>query len=144
VNQSNRQLNQFHVKLGKWICRGIFVLLMAVMTYVASRDSYNFSHWVPHRWLRQIGVSYETILWGEQNADIAMHFFGAMILTLLIFGSKLFFFESRPLTVFLAVSILCLSAEGFQFMIGRGLESSDLLLGILGSFMAYWEINKKN
>jgi hypothetical protein len=61
----------------------------------------------------------------------------------LIFGSKLPFLKTRPLTVVILVSALCVGAEFFQLMIGRGVESSDLLLGILGSFMAYSVFNNK-
>ncbi|MFT6408649.1 MAG: VanZ family protein [Arenicella sp.] len=141
---SKEQLHQFYAPASKWACRGLFVLTSTLMTYVATRDSYNFAHWLPHRFLKEVGVPYQFVLWGEQNADVALHFFGAMILTFLIFGSKLSFFKSRPLAIFILVSTLCIGAEFFQFMIGRGIESSDLLLGILGSFMAYWGLIKKH
>jgi len=144
MNQSNDDLNQFYADALKWACRGAFLLIAVVFTYVVTRESYNFAHWVPHARLRDIGIPYKAVLWGERNADLFLHFFGAMILTLLIYGAKLVFLGTRPLAIFAVVSILCLSAEVFQFAIGRGVESSDLLLGILGSFMAYSTFNKKN
>jgi hypothetical protein len=143
MKQSNSELNRFYPQASKWTFRGLFVSASLAMTYVATRDSYNFAHWVPHRWLKEIGVPYHVVLWSEQHADILLHFFGAMILTVLIFGSKLPFFKSRPLAIFTLVSTLCIAAEFFQLMIGRGAESSDLLLGILGSFMAYSALNNK-
>lgn len=142
MNQSNDELNQFYKDLFKWSCRGIFLVIFTVMTYVVSRKSYNFSHWVPHQMLRNLGIPYHVVLWGEQNADIFLHFFGAMILTLLIYGAKLALFAGRANTIFAVVCFICVAAEAFQFAIGRGIESSDLLLGILGSFMAYLSINK--
>lgn len=144
MKQSNDELNQFYAQAVKWACRGAFLLIAIGMTYVVTRESYNFSHWIPHSFLRQIGVPYQAVLWGEQNADLFLHFFGAMILTLLIFGAKLAFFQTRALAILIFVCFLCLSAEVFQHAIGRGVESRDLLLGILGSFMAYLAINKNN
>ena len=144
MKQSNDELKLFYQQVCKWACRGAFLSIAAVMTYVVTRESYNFSHWVPHPLLKKIGVPYEVVLWAEQNADLFLHFFGAMILTLLIFGAKLWFLKTRPIAIFTVVSFLCISAEVFQFSIDRGFESSDLLLGILGSFMAYSTVNKKN
>lgn len=144
MKQSNDELNQFYAQALKWACRSVFLLLAITMTYVTTRESYNFSHWVPHNFLRGLGVPYRAILWAERNADIFLHFFGAMALTFLTYGARLTFFNARPLFIFILVSILCLSAEVFQFSIGRGMQSSDLLLGILGSFMAYSTVNKKN
>jgi len=144
MNQSNTELKQFYSDALKWACRVVFLLLVILIAYVATRESYNFSHWVPHHFLRDIGVPYDAVLWSERNADIFLHFFGGMILTLLIFGARLSFLTPYPFAIFVAVSILCLTAEVFQSSIGRGAESSDLLLGILGSFMAYLAIDKKN
>ncbi len=144
MNQSNTELKQFYSHALKWVCRVVFFLSIIFLTYVVTRESYNFSHWVPHHFLRDMGVPYHTILWSERNADFFLHFFGGMILTLLIFGARISWLASSPLAIFIAVSLLCVTAEVFQSSIGRGAESSDLLLGILGSFMAYLAIDKKN
>jgi len=144
MNQSNTELKQFYSDALKWACRVVFLLLVILIAYVATRESYNFSHWVPHHFLRDIGVPYDAVLWSERNADIFLHFFGGMVLTLLIFGARLGFLIPYPFAIFVVVSLLCLTAEVFQSSIGRGAESSDLLLGILGSFMAYLAIDKKN
>ena len=142
MNQSNDELNQFYKDLFKWSCRGVFLMTFTVMSYVVTRESYNFSHWIPHQMLRNLGIPYHVVLWSEQNADIFLHFFGAMILTLLIYGAKLALFKGRCIMIFVVVCTICVAAEVFQLTIGRGVESSDLLLGILGSFMAYLSINK--
>jgi len=121
MNQSKDELKQFYSHALKWACRSVFVVLAMLMTYIVTRESYNFAHWVPHHFLREIGIPYQVVLWSERNADLFLHFLGAMALTLLIYGARF--------KVFIAP---------------RGFESSDLLLGILGSFMAYSTINKKN
>ena len=114
------------------------------MTYVVTRPSYNFSHWIPHDFIRSMGVPYSARLWAEQNVDVFLHFFGSFAITLLFFAAKLNLKLARPLTISLFVAFLCVSAELFQLSIGRGFESSDLLLGILGTFMAYLTIKNKN
>jgi hypothetical protein len=144
MKQSNDELNRFYAQVSKWVCRGTFLIIAGMMTYVATRESYNFSHWVPHPLLKNMGVPYAVVLWSEQNADIFLHFFGALFITLLIFGAQFWFFKTRPLAIFIFVSFLCAGAELFQYLIARGFESNDLLLGILGSFMAYSAIKKKN
>ncbi len=148
MNQSNDERNKFSARQSnwafKWLSRFVLFALLALMTYVATRKNYNFSHWVPHHFFRDIGVPYSARLWAEQNADIVLHFFGAMSLTVLIYAAKISKILSRPLTISLSVAAMCICAEIFQYSIGRGFESSDLLLGFLGVFMAYSRINKKN
>lgn len=148
MKQSNDERNRFSVREPnwplKWLSRLVLVALLTLMTYVATRQSYNFSHWIPHYFFRDIGVPYSVRLWSEQNADIFLHFFGAMSLTVLIYAAKISKILSRPLTISLSVAAMCVCAEIFQYSIGRGFESNDLLLGFLGVFMAYSRINKKN
>lgn len=126
----------------KWFYRALLLALLAPMIYVVTRHGYNFAHWVPHGFIRGLGVSYESLLWAEQNADVALHFFGAALLVMLIHKAQLRPFSLTPKHSFATVVILCIGAEAFQFVIGRGLETSDLLLGILGGFMAYLAIDK--
>jgi len=148
MTQSNHERNKFSAGrlkwAKKWMSRVLLITLLILMTYVATRQSYNFSHWVPHRFFQDIGIPYSARLWAEQNADVFLHFFGAMSLTVLIYTAKFNKILSRPLTISLLIAALCLCAEIFQYSIGRGFESSDLLLGFLGVFMAYSTINKKN
>lgn len=126
----------------KCFYRLILLTLLLGMTYVVTRAGYNFAHWVPHDFLRSLGLSYASLLWAEQNADVALHFFGAALLTSLIYLAKLPLIENSAKNAFLAVSMLCLGAELVQMSIGRGYQNSDLLLGILGGFMAYLLIEK--
>ena len=128
----------------KWFCRFVLVGLTIVMTYVVTRPGYNFAHWVPHNMLRALGADYSTLLWAEQNADIALHFFGAAILTGLLYGSALPGLKKHHLIPFALVCLVCLGAELAQQIIGRGMETRDLLLGICGSFVAYLAAKKRN
>ena len=124
----------------KWFCRCFLIILVLLMTYVVTRDSYNFSHYVPHHLLRQLNIPYWAILWGEQHADKFLHFFGAAALVWLITYARFSSISERS-ALFISC-LLCVGAECAQMWIGRGYNSSDLLLGILGSFMAYLGIRK--
>lgn len=125
-----------------WFWRALLLLLISSMAYVTTRPLYNYAHWIPHQFLRKMGVSYEVVYWGETNGDLLLHFFGGLILTWLIYLARLPGLGRSALLAFLSVSALCIGAEIFQYLINRGVESSDLLLGILGSFMAYLALNK--
>ena len=118
----------------------MLLILFFLATWVTTKSSYNFAHWVPHGFLRQLGIPYSMVLWGEQNFDKLLHFLGAATLTWLIIKSKIHTIN-KPRSVVIVI-LLCLSAECAQLIIGRGFNSSDLLLGILGSFMAYLGINE--
>jgi len=112
------------------------------MTWVVTRPVYNYAHWVPRQFLRKIGVPYDVLLWAEVNGDLFLHFFGGLVLVLLIYLSRLPIFGRSALTALLSVIALCVSAELFQYLIERGAQSRDLLLGIMGGFMAYLAIDK--
>ncbi|MFT5571320.1 MAG: hypothetical protein ACI9FR_000234 [Cryomorphaceae bacterium] len=71
-----------------------------------------------------------------------MHFTGAFALVLLINFAALAIVSLTPQRAFIAVVTICITAELTQLLIGRGLETSYLLLGILGGFMAYLVIEK--
>lgn len=142
MNHSNTELKLFWHKSVVILCRAMLLLLIIGITYVISRPSYNFAHWIPHNLIRQMGVSYEHMLWAEQRADSVLHLSGGLLLTLLIVGSQLPFLRVKTRRVFLLVCVFCIAAEILQHLIGRGFDYLDLLLGILGSFMAYLAINK--
>ena len=144
MNHQNEELKFFYSKSLTFICRLTLLALIIGISYIISRPSYNFSHWIPHNFIHRIGVPYDTILWAEQHADMALHFFGGLLISLLIYASNLPFFKANGMRVFLIVFIFCLAAEVLQHIIGRGFDYLDLLLGILGSFMAYLAINKNN
>jgi len=118
--------------------------LVGALTYVVIQPSYNFAHLIPRNFLRNIGINYASILWAEQNADVFLHFSGGFGLTWLLLKSKLPLIKDCEVVILILVSTLCVAAELVQHLIGRGIETSDLLLGICGSFMAYLGINKKN
>ena len=119
----------------KWFCRSLLLLLVISITYIVIQPSYNFAHWIDHGFLKRINVPYLAVLWAEQNADKFLHFFGAALLVILIIKSQFKAILNRHALII--VTTLCLLAELVQFFIGRGFNSVDLLLGILGSFMAY-------
>ena len=110
------------------------------MIYVVVQPSYNFAHWLPHDLIKGLGVPYSAILWFEQNADKFLHFVGSLMITYLIIYSDIRAINRHY--AFIIVILLCSAAEYVQFLIGRGYNSSDLLLGILGSFVAYLQITK--
>ena len=124
----------------KWFSRGFLISLVVIMTYIVTRPSYNFSHWMPHGLLRSVHIPYKAILFFEQHADKALHFFGAAILVWLIVRAQLFSINKG--LAFTFTVLLCVGAEVVQWKIGRGYNSSDLLLGISGSFMAYLGITE--
>jgi len=126
----------------KWFCRALLLLLLGSMGYIASRPEYNFAHWIPHGFLRDIGLSYATTLWAEQHADYALHFGGALLLVWLLCLARVPIIGKSAFRALISVVSLCISAELFQLYIGRGMESGDLLLGIMGSFVAYLATNK--
>ena len=142
MNQSNQQVKRFSAKLAVWAYRLSLVMLLGLMTYVISRPEYNYAHWIPHNILQRLGASYENLLWIEQNGDYFLHFIGALLLTTLIFAARLPWSRDAAWRSGLIVVLMCVGAEALQFWIGRGIDSSDLLFGILGSFMAYLAINK--
>ncbi len=126
----------------KWFCRIGLLVILAAFSYVVTRPSYNFAHWIPHNLMRSVGFNYSEILWFEQNADIVLHFMGAFMITALLIRARIPMISQPRVRAFLFVFTLCVAAEGVQYIIGRGIETSDLALGISGSFMAYLALNK--
>lgn len=134
-------MNQAHPYI-KWFYRFVLLTLFLSMTYLATRSSYNMAHWVPHNALRELGVSYQQLLWFEHHTDLFLHFFGSLLLTLLLFGADLPLMRQKAAFCLAVVIGLCVLTEFVQHSLGRGFESKDLLLGIFGSFMAYLAIHK--
>lgn len=128
----------------KWFYRILLFIVLGIGGYVVLQPEYNFSHWMPHRALRSAGVPYSAILWFEQNADIALHLLGGLLIATLLYASDLPLLRQSAAKVFTCMVGLCLLAEILQFAVGRDVELKDLLLGISGSFMAYLAIKQKN
>jgi len=124
----------------KWFSRSLLLISLLVMAYVATKPNYNLAHWVPHGFLRQLGLPYSFVLHAEQNLDKALHFFGAALLTFLIIKSNFTFLNEQQ--ILCLVIALCFAAELVQLLIGRSFNSIDLLLGFSGSFMAYLGITQ--
>ena len=124
----------------KWFYRGFLIVLVITMTYLVTQPSYNFSHWVPRGFLKSLNIPYKMILYSERHIDKALHFFGAAIIVWLISKAQILSIKKRGALGF--TLLLCLAAECVQLQIGRGFNSIDLLLGILGSFMAYLSIKE--
>ncbi|GGZ99009.1 hypothetical protein GCM10008090_04450 [Arenicella chitinivorans] len=127
----------------KWFYRMLLLTVLSIGSYVVLQPQYNFSHWMPHRALRSVGVPYDAILWFEQNADIALHLLGGLFITALLYASNLPLLKQSAAKVLACTVGLCLLAEILQLGVGRNVELKDLLLGISGSFMAYLTIKQK-
>ncbi len=120
----------------KWFYRSSLALLGIMAAYVVLQPQYNFAHWVPHNFLRSIGIPYSVLLSAESDADKLLHPILAFILTVLLFRSRFPLLKDsiyRPMMFMIAVMV---TAEIVQFIVGRGYEISDLLLVLAGSILA--------
>ncbi|RBP51538.1 hypothetical protein [Arenicella xantha] len=126
----------------KWFYRILLLMLFTAMSFLVTRSGYNTAHWMPHNILRELGLNYQQRLWLETHTDIALHLLGAFVLTLLLYAADLLILRKRVTLILATVVSLCVVAEFAQHILGRDVESKDLLLGILGSFMAYLVIHK--
>lgn len=121
----------------KWFCRTALVLLVISVCLVVFRQSYNFAHWVPHNFLRSIGLSYDALLFFERHADKLLHLVVAFALTkLLIYADIQRISQPKHRALILVIALLII-AEIIQWHIGRGFESSDAILGAISSYWAY-------
>ena len=121
----------------KWFYRLLLIISTLSMAYVVFQPEYNFAHFIPHRLLRNIGISYEILLSFEQNADKLLHFIGGFLVTALLSLSKLPIISTPPIRVLIMVFAAIFFTEFYQWWIGRGFELTDLALGALGSYWAY-------
>ena len=125
----------------EYTARLVLLILVGSMSYIVLLPQYNFAHLIPHDTLDDLGISYASQLWFEQNSDILLHFAGGALLVLLLSYANLFKSEHQSRQALITVVILCLAAECAQLWIGRGFDEYDLLFGISGSFMAYLGVN---
>ena len=125
----------------EYSARLVLLILIGSMSYVVLLPHYNFAHLIPHNTLDNLGISYASQLWFEQNSDVLLHFSGGALLVLLISYARLFKSDHQAKPALITVVILCFGAEFAQLWIGRGFDEYDLLFGISGSFMAYLLVN---
>ncbi len=122
-----------------WLCRLLLISLCLSMGYIVLLPEYNFSHLMPHNFIRSLGVPYEFRLEFEQHSDKILHFIGALGLTILLDRSKIYFkqqqFKRLSLTVIIVNSMI-IGAEIAQFQIGRGFSVLDIITGGSGVLMA--------
>jgi len=122
----------------KWFSRLCFIFFVTVMAYVVLQPSYNYAHWIPHAFLYDLGIPYITVLSFEQNADKLLHPLGAFLITVLLIKSELNILKSRNHIIIGLIITMVIAAEIIQYYLGRGFDTFDLLLGVIGSIFAYF------
>ena len=143
MDQGNSNINRFRRLISNTtLIRLCLILVILPSAYVATRTSYNFAHWIPHRFLYDLGIPYIWVLRFEQNADWLLHPLIAFGITWLLIHARIPIISQPAIRVFFVVCLACIGLEIYQYLIDRGIETSDLLLGILGSFMAYFASTK--
>lgn len=128
-----------------WFCRITLLGATSLMTYVVLLPQYNFSHWVPHAYLKRIGAPYSFQLWLDHNLDKLAHVIGATSILLLLYGAKLFFQKQAHLRLCLCVistAFCVIGAELAQKWIERGFSFPDILFGVGGILIALILIKK--
>lgn len=122
-----------------WFCRITLLSSAVLMTYLVLLPQYNFSHWMPHGYLKGIGVPYSFQLWLDHNLDKLAHFLGAFFILILLYGAKFFLKKRTNSRLYLCtvITITCiLGAEIAQKWIERGFSYPDVFVGILGVLVA--------
>ena len=107
--------------------------------YIALQPEYNMAHWTPNQTMRDLGLPYAFILGYEHYLPWVLHFFIGMILTLLLYFSKLFYSQDakkRIISVFILMVSLIIIAEWVQSLVGRNVQLSDLVIGLAGISIA--------
>lgn len=121
----------------KWFCRAMLVALFIMMSSVVFKQAYNFAHWVPHNFLRSIGLSYASLLYFEQHADKLLHILVAFVLTSLLICSEIKHISRPKHRALILIIIALVLVELIQWQIGRGFGVIDAVLGIIASYWAY-------
>ena len=124
------------IHYSKLLCRVLLILLFSSMLYIVLLPGYNFAHFVPHAFLRSLGIPYQYRLNFEIHMDKLLHFGGAFFLLLLFYGAKFNSHRSasfRLISYFILVVLMIISAEVVQHFRGRGFSISDLLFGLAGA-----------
>lgn len=123
----------------KVISRVLLVLILVVGAYIALKPEYNTAHWTPNRTMRYLGIPYRYILAYEHYLPWALHFFIGLLLTLLLFFSKLYYPEDASKRIhvgFILMIVIILANEWAQSLFERDVEISDLVIGFAGICLA--------
>ena len=121
------------------LARLALALLLVTGGYIALSPEYNTAHWTPNQTMRKLGMPYQMILSYEHYLPCALHFLIALVLTLLLFFSKLIYPQDPRKRIFAGFIILIglmLITELLQSLVGRGVQLSDLGMGLAGTGMA--------
>jgi len=123
----------------EYASRVLFLLILGVGGYIAMQPEFNMAHWTPNQTMRQLGIPYRFILAYEHYLPWMLHFFVALLLTLLLFYSKFYFRQDISkrisLSFFLMIGLI-LGNEIVQSFVGRNVQVSDLLVGLAGIVIA--------
>ena len=122
-----------------YVSRIALLLVLFSGAYIALQPEYNTAHWTPNHTMRMLGMPYQMILSYEHYLPWALHFLIALVLTLLLFFSKLIYPQDPRKRIFAGFIILIglmLITELLQSWVGRGVQLSDLGMGLAGTGMA--------
>ena len=125
----------------KVISRVLLVLILAVGAYIALRPEYNTAHWTPNQTMRSLGIPYRYILAYENYLPWALHFILGLLLTFLLFFSKLYYPENVSKRIrlgFILLIAVIFANEWGQSLFGRSVEIVDLVIGFAGICIATW------
>lgn len=128
------------------INRVLLVALVLFCGYFALQPDFRFYHWVPHNWLRNIGVPYAWVLGLERHGDKFAHTLLAALLFIVITHARLYY-PTRPkkrlmISLWLLISII-LGAECAQLAMGRGFTIGDIIAGLVGLFAARFWLSRR-
>ena len=128
-----------------WFCRITLLSSTVLMAYLVLLPQYNFSHWMPHGYLKSIGTPYSFQLWLDHNLDKLAHFLGAFFILIFLYGAKFFFQKQSNSRLHLCtfITMACiLGAEIAQKWIDRGFSYPDIFFGTFGVLLALFLIKK--
>ena len=120
-------------------CRIALFVIIPVVSYAALYPGFASYHYVPHGLLRDVGVPYAAVLWFEMHLGDLLHFIVAFALVLLIPSANIL--GKRSPAVQRTVSLIIVATvapviEFYQWLVGRGFESIDLIAHFLGMLLA--------
>lgn len=145
-------------KIKIYFARMLLTLILFWGTWLALQPGYSLSPWMPYDLMRWLGFHYSALLWLDHNVALIMHFWIAIIGTVLLYYSRFSHPRLAISTIFrsqagttrlsphvcaLAFCTLALATELVQLIVGRGFELTDLLVGWLGIAIGFLIVRKK-